>query len=289
LDLPLTAPALIREGFRLLAAQGLDNARREAEWLLSHLLGVPDLELYLSPETRVAPSKAEEFLAVIARRAAGTPLQYLLGEAEFFGAAFEVRPGVFIPRPETEAVLECALGALRGLAAKRRKPLRLLDLGTGSGCIAVTLARELSPCLVVGVELSWEALLTTRRNVRRHRLDRVVRLVQGQWTEPLTGMFDGIVSNPPYVPSDQVDRLPLDVRQEPRLSLDGGPDGMQPYASLFAGIPRLLRPAGVAALECGEDQVDPLVRTARHQGWVESAEPIRDLTGRLRGLLLTRR
>jgi release factor glutamine methyltransferase len=272
-----------------LAAHGLGNARREAEWLLSHLLGVRELELYLPPAAAIPVSITEQYRAAIVRRAAGAPLQYLLGETEFFGAAFEVKPGVFIPRPETEAVLERAMHALRGVAKKRRNPLQLLDLGTGSGCIAVTLARELSPCLVVAVELSWEPLLVARRNVRRHGFDRAVHLVQGDWTSPLAGMFDGLVANPPYVPSDDVDRLPLDVRQEPRLSLDGGPDGMQAFRLLFEGIPCMVRSGGVVALECGEGQVEPLARRAKRLGWAETAEPIQDLTGRPRGLLLTRR
>jgi release factor glutamine methyltransferase len=116
-----------------------------------------------------------------------------------------------------------------------------------------------------------------------------VHLVQGRWTEALSGTFDGIVANPPYVPSGDVDRLPLDVRREPRMSLDGGQDGMQPYAHLLAEAPRVLRPGGVFVLECGETQVEPLERKAKGMGWTSAVEPIRDLTGRLRGLLLTRR
>jgi release factor glutamine methyltransferase len=282
-------PALIREGARRLEAAGLDNNQHEAEWLLAHLLGIPALELHLWPERDLPPPLIKHFFSCIAQRAVGTPLQYLLGETEFFGAAFAVEPGVFIPRPETEAVMERALEALRRLVGKDRRPLRLLDLGTGSGCIAVTLARELSPCLVVGVELSWETLSTARRNVRRHGVEREVRLVQGCWTDPLRGMFDGMVSNPPYVPSGQVDRLPLDVRREPRLSLDGGPDGMCALAQVLAEAPRVLRPGGVFALECGEEQVERLARLAAEAVWVEAAKPIRDLAGRPRGMLITRR
>jgi release factor glutamine methyltransferase len=284
-----TPPALIREGARRLEGARLDNARREAEWLLSHLLGEPALELYLSPERDVPPSLAERFFSHIARRAAGVPLQHLIGETEFFGAAFAVEPGVFIPRPETEAVLERALSELRPLAQRLGKPLQLLDLGTGSGCLAVTLARELSPCLVVGLELSWVALSTARRNVLRHGLERRVRLVQGCWTAPLRGTFDGIVANPPYVPSGQVGTLPLDVRREPRLSLDGGPDGMGALAHLMAEAPRVLRPGGVFALECGEEQAERLALLAAEATWVQRAEPIHDLAGRPRGLVIARR
>ena len=280
---------LIWEGARRLATEQPGHlARREAEWLLAPLMGMPAMELYLSPNREVPPPVAERFLSSIAQRLSGTPLQYLLGDTEFFGAVFAVEPGVFIPRPETEVVLERALAALR-LLMERRGPLRLLDAGTGSGCLAITLARELSPCLVVAVELSWKALSTAHRNVRRHGVEGWVRLVQGHWADPLQGTFDGIVSNPPYVPSDQVGELPLDVRQEPRLSLDGGPDGMRALTQLLAEAPRLLRPCGVMTLECGEAQVERLLRLAGQAAWVEAAEPIDDLTGRPRGLLLTRR
>ncbi len=281
---------LIREGARRLEAdQPGDIARREAEWLLAHLLDMPAMELYLLPDREVSPPIVERFLSSIAQRASGSPLQYLLGETEFFGAVFAVEPGVFIPRPETEAVLERMLAALRPLAEKCSAPLRLLDVGTGSGCLAITIARELSPCFVVGVELSWKALSVAYRNVRRHGVEGTVRLVQGCWADPLQGTFDGIVSNPPYIPSDQVSDLPLDVRREPRLSLDGGPDGVRALAHLLAEAPRVLRPRGVVALECGEEQVGRLLRLAGEAAWVEAAEPIYDLTGRPRGLLLTRR
>jgi release factor glutamine methyltransferase len=246
-------------------------------------------DLYLGRDAPVLGRVAERFRAGIAARARGIPLQYVLGEAEFFGARFAVGPGVFIPRPETEAVLERVIGALRGMAARRRAPLRLLDLGTGSGCIAATLARELSPCLVVGVELSWGPLLTARRNVRRLGLDGVVRLVQGRWTEPLGGAFDGIVSNPPYVPSDDVDRLPRDVRQEPRVSLDGGPDGLRALGQLLAEAPRLVRSGGMLALECGETQAAWLEDRAAREAWAAEVELVADLAGRPRGVLVTRR
>ena len=120
-------------------------------------------------------------------------------------------------------------------------------------------------------------------------MEQVVRLVQASWTDALQGTFDGVISNPPYVPSGQVDRLPLDVRREPRLSLDGGPEGMSVLAHLLAEAPRVLRPRGVFALECGEEQVERLLGLAGEAAWVEAAEPIHDLTGRPRGLLLRRR
>ena len=185
-------------------------------------------------------------------------------------------------------VVDAVLRALRPRAASTPQPLRLLDLGVGSGCIAVTLACELPACVVVGVELSWVALHTAQHNLRRHGVASRVRLVHGRWTEAVRGTFDGIVSNPPYVPSSQVDGLPLDVRREPRLSLDGGMDGQDALRHLLNAAPLLLGPGGLLALECGEDQAEPLARLAETMPGVHRVEVVPDLTTRPRGLLLRR-
>ena len=282
------ARTMIHEGAARLHAAGMDQARHEAEWLLSRFVGVRPLDVYLQ-ETPISDEIAQRFFMNIEARASGAPLQYLLGEAEFFGAPFTVAPGVFIPRPETETIVERVLLSLRARSATLQRPLRLLDLGTGSGCIAVTLARELPACIVVGVELSWKALCVAKRNVLRHRLLSRVQLVQGCWMESLRGEFDGVISNPPYVPSDQVDRLPLDVRQEPRLSLDGGDDGMRDLRQLMAQAPTALCPGGLLAFECGEEQVDELMREVSGAPWVGVARPLHDLAERPRGILVTKR
>jgi release factor glutamine methyltransferase len=288
----VTAPApstrdLIRAGTTRLAIAGCSNARAEAEWLLGRLAGVSPLELYATPQPleRTVPDR---FRAHIEARAGGMPLQYLLGEAEFFGRPFTVRPGVFIPRPETEAVVEAALGVLRPMAAAAANPLRLLELGTGSGCIAVTLALELPACLVLAIELSWKAVCVARGNVLRHGSQAQVKVVQGRWLEAVRGMFDGVIANPPYIPSEQVNRLPLDVRQEPRESLDGGPDGLRDALHIIRRAADVLRPGGVLVMECGEDQVEPLAQAAATPAWVERTTPITDLAGRPRGVIITR-
>ena len=279
--------ALLREGAQRLRLAGMDHAQQDAEWLLSRLLGSNPLELYLEEHDIPEPT-IERFFSQLKARAAGTPIQYLLREAEFFGERFIVRPGVFIPRPETEAIVEAALEALCASAEEVGRPLRLLDLGTGSGCIAVTLARRLPACVVVGVEVSWTALRIARENILRHGLTSRVQLVQGRWLDPVGGVVDGIIANPPYVPSAHVDQLPLDVRREPRLSLDGGVDGMRELNGLMAEIPRVVRPGGMVALECGEEHVSELVRQASTASWVEHVRPLQDLAGRPRGVLIRR-
>ncbi|MBI3320746.1 MAG: peptide chain release factor N(5)-glutamine methyltransferase [Candidatus Omnitrophica bacterium] len=282
-----TVHHVIREGARRLQAAGMAHARHEAAWLLSRLMDSTPLEVYLR-ESAIAPHTTERFFSQIEARASGAPLQYLLGEAEFFGARFTVAPGTFIPRPETETVLEAAIQALRPLAARLGRPLRVVDLGAGSGCIALTLARVFPTCAAVGIELSWNALCVAVHNAMRHGLASRVRWIQGRWTEPLAGSVDGIVSNPPYIPSARVDQLPLDVQQEPRISLDGGPDGMRALLEILAQAPRALRPGGILAMECGEEQVNDLLRLAATASWVAQAQPLHDLAGRPRGILMAR-
>ena len=283
----MNTQSVLREGAKRLQALGVAHARYEAEWLLGRLVGLRPLEVYLE-DAPLPPEMAERFFSQIEARASGVPLQYLLGEAEFLGERFAVMPGVFIPRPETEAIVEPALQALRRLETELARPLRVLDLGTGSGCIAVSAARALPTCAVVGVELSWIPLVVARQNVLRHGLASRVSLVQGNWLEAIRGTFDGILSNPPYVPSAQVDHLPLDVRQEPRVSLDGGDAGLQDLFAILAQAPRVLRPSGIAMLECGEEQVNRLMDEAAMAAWVHGVHALHDLAGRPRGVLLTR-
>lgn len=278
---------LIQEGARRLQAAGREHARHEAEWLLSRLVGSRPLELYLE-EPPIPAQAVEQFFAHIEARASGAPLQYLLGEAEFFGRPFAVEPGVFIPRPETEAIAEAAIRQLRVLEAERGRPLRVADLGTGSGCIALTLAHALPSCAVIGVEVSWWALRVASQNVRRHGLSDRVRLIQGSWTAPLRFPVDALVSNPPYIPTARVEDVPRDVRQEPRLSLDGGPDGMRDLLQLMAEAPRVLQPGGLLVMECGEEQVGPLRGAGGSTCW-QAATPVHDLAGRPRGILLKQR
>ncbi len=279
--------SVLHEATQRLKTAGLEHARHEAEWLLGRLVGSSRLELYLR-ERDVPASTMERFFWQIEARASSVPLQYLLGETNFYGQPFTVAPGAFIPRPETEAIVEAALTTFAERATRLRRPLRFLDLGTGSGCIAVTLAQRLPTCLVVAVELSWNALAVARVNIQRHRCASRVRLVHGRWAEAIRGTFDGIISNPPYVPSGTVDHLPLDVRHEPRLSLDGGVDGLRDLAHLIDEASRLLAPGGCVVLECGEEQVTSLVELARSRAWVKSTSVGRDLAQRLRGILIRR-
>lgn len=285
-----SAATLIRQATETLKQAGVDSARCEAEWLLGHLLKLKPTELYLREE-RVSKKVLDSFSEYVSARSRGIPLQYLLGQTEFYGLSLVVEPGVFIPRPETESVVEQALGRFARRQARLGRPLRLLELGAGSGAIAIALASHLSSCRVVAIEVSWTALKTAAENIRRQHLSARVQLVGGSWMTALRSgvLFDAIISNPPYVASAEVDRLPLDVRQEPRLSLDGGEDGLRDIRQLVAEAEQHLMPGGMLIIECGESQVPVLCDELKSASYFHAVEPVYDLAARPRGLILSGR
>jgi len=252
---------LLDKAEKSLQLGGIENSRCESEVLLAHLMGSNRLDLYLSQEL-VSETVYKRLMEQVDSRVKGTPVQYLLGESSFLNKQLAVEPGVFIPRPETEVVVEAALKMLKKAGLASSKDLVVLDLGTGSGCIALSMALNLPTCHVVGVELSYNALKVAQTNVQCQGLRSRVSLIQGNWFEAIRGSIGVIVSNPPYIPTAVVDKLPLDVRAEPRLSLDGGQDGMKDLLQLINGAPNVLAKGGVFVLECLEDQVSFLLEKA---------------------------
>jgi release factor glutamine methyltransferase len=245
--------AALREGIARLRAAGVPSDALAAELLLMHALGRDRTWLYSYPETLLEPPAAEKYFALIARRAAGEPTQYLTGKQEFWGLEFEVNPAVLIPRPETEHVIEVALERLwaRGIDA----PLRVADVGTGSGCIAVALALELPRAEMFATDISAAALEVARRNAARHGVaDRIhfidCDLLSG--VERSGTQLDLIVGNPPYVARDDAGQLQREVRDhEPDAALFGGPTGVEIYSRLIEQAGSLLRRGGILVLELG--------------------------------------
>ncbi len=225
---------------------------------------------------------------LVARRITGEPLQYLLGFTECCGHRLEVGPGVFIPRPETEVIMERALAYLRTMTSQAPAKTTVLDLGTGSANIAIRLAHAVPTCLVIAVELSWEALRIAKRNVEHHQLGDRVTLIQADWTSALRGPFHLIVSNPPYVTTEELAKLPLCDGREPRMSLEGGADGMAFHRRLMAEASRLLFPGGAICMECAPMQAHVLAEGALRQPWVARVHAFEDLAGRPRGVWITR-
>lgn len=246
---------VVRLSTRHLEGRGCDTPRLDAELLAAHALGLRRLDLYLQHDRPLDDADLAPIRALLRRRAAGEPVAYLVGAREFYGRRFEVTPDVLIPRPETELVVERALGWARSRAGAAGEGLRIADLGTGSGCIAVTLALELPGAEVVAVDLAPKALAVAGENARRLGAGERVRLVEGSWLEPLGDRpgLDLVVANPPYVAEPEVAGLMSEVRDhEPRLALVAGPDGMDAYAAIATGLAAALAPGGAVVVE-----VDP--------------------------------
>ncbi len=250
------------------------TAALDAELLLAHALGRGRSHLHAWPQAALPPATRTQFEALVRRRAGGEPVAYLLGQREFWSLDFQVMPDVLIPRPETEGLVEIALAHLS--AGEAIAP-SVLDAGTGTGCIAIALAHERPDAQVAGVEYSDVTLAVARRNAER--LGASVEFLQGEWLEPVAGRhFDVIVSNPPYVRSDDPHLNQGDAHFEPRAALDGGPDGLDAIRVLAARAGAHLAPGGLLALEHGADQAEAVTTVLTEAGWGE-VESRTDLAG----------
>jgi len=243
-----------------LAGKGFENARLEAELLLSHVLSVPRIGLYTAGERALTPDELSRYKAALKRRLTGEPVQYVTGTAAFMFSEFEVNPSVLIPRPETEALTEAALKAIGTPPGE----VRVADIGTGSGVIATTIALKVPAATVVATDVSADALAVAARNAARAGVADRVRFLEGAFLEPLAregleGSLAALVSNPPYVATGDLAGLPAEVRDfEPRTALDGGPDGLDSLRVIAQDGPRFLAEGGVMLLEVGDGQA-PLV------------------------------
>ncbi len=232
-----------------------DSARRDAETLLMHLLGKDRAWMLAHADDELGYECAEQYIALLERRFAGEPMQYIFGEAEFYRLPFRVTRDVLIPRPETEHVVEKVLE----MATKFSNP-RIVDVGTGSGAIAVALAHELPDAMVTATELSAAALNVARENAQRNGVAERVRFLEGDLLEPVAGeQFDIVVSNPPYVSMGDRGSLAVEVRDyEPEQALFAGADGLDMYERLIPWAYNLLAPGGTLVLEIGHGQEPPV-------------------------------
>ncbi|MBI1356060.1 MAG: peptide chain release factor N(5)-glutamine methyltransferase [Acidobacteria bacterium] len=270
--IPVAAPTVgdcLRSAADRLRGAGVEPPRLTAETLLAHALDCERVTLYAHPERAVEDAAAEAFARLVERRAAGEPTQHLLGRQEFYGREMEVGPAAFIPRPETELLVETALENFP-------QARRIVDVGTGSGCIAVTLAKELDRP-VTAIEIAAETLAVARRNAAYHGAS--VRFVQGDLLSAArTASLDLAVSNPPYVARRDEPTLQREVRFEPARALFGGEDGLDVYRRLIPQAERALRPGGGLALELGYDSLPGVLELLRAGRW--SAIAVReDLAG----------
>jgi release factor glutamine methyltransferase len=236
-----------------LVSRGVENARLEAEWLLCAVTGLDRVGLYLNFEKPLNDEELAAYRVMVARRGRREPLQHILGTQEFCGLEFEVTPDVLIPRHDTETLVNEALARTPGA-------LSVLDIGAGSGCIAVALACRLPGALVTAVDISAAALVVARRNAERNGV--AIEFLQGSLLEPVAGRhFDLIISNPPYIPSRDIETLQPEVRDfDPREALDGGLDGLGIYRRLIPEAAAFLAFGGWLLVEVGAGQADDVSR-----------------------------
>jgi release factor glutamine methyltransferase len=250
--------------------RGIPEPRREASWLLARAWGVEEITLRLHPEREVPAGVEERYLGWLKRRAAGEPAHHLTGTCEFWGRSFEVSSSVLVPRPETELLIQVAL------ELPLARDARVLDVGTGSGCIAVTLAAERPRWRLSAVDSSEEALAVARSNAREHGVE--IDFHRGDLTTGFEPPWDLIVANLPYIPTRDLEDLPREVAHDPVGALDGGADGLDFVRRLIDDLPRLLRPCGGAILELGENQADRVAGLAGESG-LDVARRIKDSGG----------
>ena len=269
-----TVRELIALSSDYLADKGIDSARLNAERLLSDVLGLSRIELYLHSDRPVAGAELASYRELVRRRGLGEPLQTLIGTTGFYSREFKVETGVFIPRPETERLVERVCELLTPVNRRLVAP-RAVEVGSGSGVIAVSLAAELPALEIWATDVDPRAVELTRRNAERHGVDNRVHALAGDLLAPvparLRGHLDLLVSNPPYVRTDELPDLPVEVQRDPRAALDGGPDGLDAYRALTAAASRWLAPGGWLALEIGADQGEAVSALLAAVGLVDVA------------------
>ncbi|WP_409565736.1 peptide chain release factor N(5)-glutamine methyltransferase [Methylobacterium sp. E-045] len=284
-----TRSQALRHAVAAFSEAGIDGGANDARFLLLHVLGITPTELALSGTESIGEQGALRLGDAMRRRLAGEPVARILGEWEFWGLPFILNAATLVPRPDTETVVDAALA----LFPSRERPLRLLDLGTGSGCILVSLLSEWKQAFGVGLDRSHEALACARTNARLNGVGRRAAFLAGDWCSALGKPFDLVLSNPPYIASAVISALAEEVRcHDPLGALDGGEDGLVAYRRIVTevsgaadGRPRLT-PNGALVLEVGHDQADDVLQLGRQAGFAQGSVR-HDLAGHARVVTLS--
>lgn len=267
-----------------LAAAGVPEPRREARLLVALALGVEPGAVLGYPERGLDPAARTRLAALTTRRAAREPFSRLAGRRGFWSLDFEISPATLDPRPDSETLIEAALTLLPDRAA----PRRVIDFGTGSGCLLLALLSELPKATGVGIDILPEAAATARRNAAALGLADRAHFIVGHWSGAIVGQADVILANPPYISTEEIDSLAPEVaRYEPRTALDGGADGLAAYRQLASEIARLLAPDGLAFIEVGAGQAAAVQRLMAATGLALTGLH-RDLAGIERCVVLHR-
>ncbi len=281
----MTVQEALRSASRSLSPVAGEEAALEAELLLCHALGIDRAHLYQRLRDELDPEGERAFQRLLERRLAREPAAYILGRREFYGLVFEVTPAAIIPRPETEVLVEAVLAFTRSLALDA---IRVADVGTGCGAIAVALAANLPPAVqFIALDSSGEALALARRNAERNGLTDRIEFVRGDLLTPLPSPVDVIAANLPYVTTAAWQALPPESRDhEPRLGLDGGPDGLRLIEAFLREAPSHLRPGGALFAEIGDEQGAAAAALAREAFPAARIEVKPDLAGLDRVLIV---
>lgn len=275
----MTRAEAIRRAAAVLEAAGRLEPRLDAEVLLAHVLGLPRLAMLIDTRREITPEQAALFEALVARRETGEPVAYITGLREFWSLDFRVTPATLIPRPDSETLVEAALSAFSRQSGPQGRPLRVLDLGTGSGCLLLSVLHELPNGFGVGVDRSGEAALVAADNAARLGLAARAAFVVGDWAEALAGPFDCILANPPYIGEEEV--LSPEVRDfEPTTALFAGDEGLADYRRIIPDLARILAPGGRAFLEIGYTQGEAVRQIGADAGFMSRIH--QDLAGHSR-------
>jgi release factor glutamine methyltransferase len=286
-DLPWTVSRLLDWTGRYLAEKGSESPRLDTEVLLARAMECKRIQLYTRHDEEVADDARQRFKTLIRDRVEGCPVAYLVGKKEFYSLELEVNRSVLIPRPDTETVVEESLRLMKEVAEPA-----VLDVGTGSGAIAIAVAKYCKTAKVTAIDISAAALEVATRNAARHDVAGRVRFVQGDLFSPLAAgeKFDFVLSNPPYIPHDDIAKLPAGVRDyEPHQALDGGPTGLEVLGRLANEAPEWLRPGAYLIVEIGSPQEGPARQLIEARGGLELGKTVYDSAGHPRVLRARRR
>jgi release factor glutamine methyltransferase len=282
------AASTMRQSFvaaaRLLRKAGIGSPELDARLLLCHAAGINQEAYVADPERTLLPDEQAMYGRLIERRLDGEPVSRILGRREFYGRSFLVDRHTLDPRPETETLVEATLAFVARKGAWGQK-LRLLDLGTGTGCLLLTLLAELEGATGVGTDVSAAALWLAGVNARDLGVEARARFVAGDWLDAVAWHFDLVVANPPYLTTAEIGQLPREVgRHDPLVALDGGPDGLKAYRRIAARAGEVLQPGGAILLEIGPTQADAVIALLRAAGLTVDAKDglWHDLAGRPR-------
>ncbi|HWT96728.1 MAG TPA: peptide chain release factor N(5)-glutamine methyltransferase [Terriglobales bacterium] len=279
--------SLLARASSVLAAAGIDGAGREARLILQHAAAIPVATQIAFSERQVAADAVMRFDQAVARRRQREPLSHILGYREFWSLSFHVTADTLDPRADSETLVECVLDELKKTGTDwQARDLRLIDFGTGTGCLLLALLSELPRARGLGIDLNPGAVTVARENAARLGLADRAHFQEGNWDQGLTESFDVVISNPPYIPSADIAGLQPEVaRYEPHLALDGGNDGLSAYRSLAEVLQRRMKPGGIAALEIGAGQGQDVVALMQQAG-LQHVREARDLQGHERIVVL---